>query len=80
MTTINTLLALSLLLNLVLALQWHKTAAGRTRIHNSFRNVSRINGKCQCPYCRGDAEDLAELAADYELQLWTANKKLEALK
>ena len=43
---------------------------GRQRIHDQFRNAGRdADGKCQCPYCRGDAEELAELAADYELQL-----------
>lgn len=52
----------------------------RERIHARFTNVQRdADGKCQCPYCTGDAEALSELAADYELSLHSALEKTAEL-
>ena len=49
--------------------------AGRQRLHAQF-HARDTDGKCLCPYCRGDAEALSELAAEYELELWEANRRL----
>lgn len=52
---------------------------GRASIHAQFRNVSRdADGNCQCAYCRGDAGQLGELAADYELRLAGETYRREA--
>jgi hypothetical protein len=77
MWALTMLLALSLAGNAWLAIRLVAIWEGRQRIHNQWGPLAvRVDGKCQCPYCRGDAEDLAELAADYELKLWAAEKKL----
>jgi hypothetical protein len=52
--------------------------ASRERIHASFGNAVPVAGKCQCPYCRRDLDDLAELAASYEMDLHTTKAKLAA--
>lgn len=51
----------------------------RERIHAQFRTVDQ-DGKCRCCYCRGDADDLAELAASYELDLWEKTKQIQELE
>jgi hypothetical protein len=55
-----------------------RIADGRQRLHAQF-HARGADGKCLCPYCRGDAEALAELSAEYELELWDAKKRLSEL-
>lgn len=67
--------ALEAEVGLLFWLELRRIRKGRKRIHDRFRERS-VNGKCLCPYCTGDANALAELAADYELQLFAALQRL----
>ena len=49
-------------------LQERKAAA--ERVHATFKERD-ANGKCACCYCRGDIEQMYELACNYELDRWT---------
>jgi len=47
--------------------------AAKDRAFKEFGHTAeRLDGKCQCPYCLGDAEALAEMSAEYELRLHSA--------
>ena len=35
---------------------------------------------CACAYCRGDAEDLAEMCGEYELQMHSAKEQVKELR
>lgn len=45
--------------------------SSRQRVRESFGHKND-DGSCACPYCRRDADDLAEHAADYELRWFDA--------
>jgi hypothetical protein len=56
--------------------------AARDRVFKEFGHTAEPkDGKCQCPYCIGDAEALAEMAAEYELRLhFETNRNAERIK
>lgn len=51
----------------------------RERVHASFKKRD-ANDKCLCVYCTGDVEGLEELAANYKMDLFGANQRIETLK
>lgn len=51
----------------------------RDRVHASFKKRD-VDGKCLCVYCTADAQGMEELAANYEMDLFSANQRMKELE
>lgn len=47
----------------------------RDRVHAAFK-VPAVDGSCSCPYCTRDADQLADMVANYELDLVSSQQKV----
>jgi hypothetical protein len=54
--------------------------AARQKVRDGFKHESRIDGNCQCCYCRRDMDALCDHAADYEMKWFSAQPRAEALE
>jgi len=52
-------------------------ATSREKIHRAFK-VRADDGSCACPYCTEDAEGLADMVGNYELDMHAAKDRAEA--